>query len=152
MLQGIDHINIVVADLARSVDFYTRVLGFTKAKEAYLEGEWIDRIVGLRGVRARVVYVVAPAGEPRLELLCYENPKGATFTANAHPNTAGLRHLALRVRDLAGMTARLKTAGVKFFSEPVRVPDGVVQHDAGTKTLVYCTDPDGVILELTEYR
>ena len=152
MVHGIDHINIVVADLGRSVEFYTGLLGFTKTKEAYLEGDWIDRIVGLRGVRAHVAYVVAPAGEPRIELLAYEAPKGEALAANTRANTAGLRHLALRVTDMAGMVARLKAAGVTFFSEPVRVPGGVVQHDAGEKTLVYFSDPDGVILELAEYR
>lgn len=152
MVHGIDHINIVVADLGRSVEFYAGVLGFTKTREACLEGEWIDRIAGLRGVRARVAYVVAPAGEPRIELLCYEAPKGEALAANACANTVGLRHLALRVDDMAGMIVRLKAAGVKFFSEPVRVPVGVVKHEAGEKVLVYFTDPDGVILELAEYR
>ncbi len=152
MVHGIDHINIVVADLGRSVEFYTGVLGFTKTKEAYLEGDWIDRIVGLQGVRARAAYVVAPAGEPRIELLCYESPKGEVLAANARANTVGLRHIALRVDDMAGMIVRLKAAGVKIFSDPVRVPGGVVKHEAGEKTLVYFTDPDGVILELAEYR
>jgi catechol 2,3-dioxygenase-like lactoylglutathione lyase family enzyme len=46
----------------------------------------------------------------------------------------------------------LRAAGVNVFSDPVRVPAGVVQHDAGEKTLVYFLDPDGVILELAEYR
>ena len=152
MLHGIDHINIVVADLGRSVEFYTGVLGFVKTKEAFLEGDWIDRIVGLQGVRARVAYVMAPAGEPRIELLCYEAPKGEAVAANSRPHTAGLRHIALRIDDMAGMIARLKAAGAKIFSEPVRVPGGVVKHDAGEKTLVYFLDPDGVILELAEYR
>ena len=110
MVHGIDHINIVVADLGRSVEFYAGLLGFTKTREACLEGEWIDRIAGLRGVRARVAYVVAPAGEPRIELLCYEAPKGEALAANACANTVGLRHLALRVDDMAGMIVRLRNS------------------------------------------
>jgi glyoxylase I family protein len=152
MIRAIDHINIVVADLDRSVRFYTDVLGFKKTNEATLEGEWIDRIVGLRGVKGRVVYVVAPAGEPRLELLCYDAPKGSTADFNSHSNTVGLRHIALRVDDIHATVARLRGAGAKVFSEPVRVPAGVVRHSAGEKTLVYFLDPDGVILELAEYR
>jgi catechol 2,3-dioxygenase-like lactoylglutathione lyase family enzyme len=152
MIRAIDHLNIVVTDLGRSVDFYTKLLGFSLARTAQLEGEWIDRIVGLRGVRAQVAYVVAPAGEPRLELLRYESPPGAAVPENSRANTVGLRHLALRVDDLAAMAARLRAAGVELFSEPVRVPAGVVRHDAGDKTLVYFLDPDGVILELAEYR
>jgi catechol 2,3-dioxygenase-like lactoylglutathione lyase family enzyme len=152
MIRSIDHINIVVADLARAVQFYTGVLGFVQTKEAWLEGAWIDRIVGLNGVKARAAYVVAPAGEPRIELLCYENPRGAGVPDNSRPNTLGLRHVALRVDDMAGTMDRLRAAGVTLFSEPVHVPAGVVRHDAGEKTLVYFLDPDGVILELAEYR
>lgn len=152
MIQAIDHINIVVADLARSVRFYTELLGFQLVKEARLEGEWIDRIVGLKGVKGRVAYVVAPAGEPRIELLCYERPTGEDPAASRRANTVGLRHLALRVADIDLMAAKLRSAGVELFSEPVRVPAGVVNHDQGEKTLVYFLDPDGVILELAQYR
>jgi catechol 2,3-dioxygenase-like lactoylglutathione lyase family enzyme len=152
MIRAIDHINIVVADLERSVRFYTGLLGFTKTKEAYLEGGWIDQIVGLHGVKAHAVFIVAPAGEPRIELLCYETPEGGAPRENSRANTVGLRHIALRVDDMAAMVAALRAAGVTIFSEPVRVPRGVVKHDAGDKTLVYFLDPDGVILELAEYR
>lgn len=152
MISAIDHLNIVVADLARSVKFYTELLGFRVAKEARLEGEWIDRIVGLKGVKGRVAYIVAPAGEPRIELLCYDAPAGANPPENRRANTVGLRHIALRVDDIAALTARLRAAGVTVFSDPVKVPHGVVRHDQGEKTLVYFLDPDGVILELAEYR
>ena len=76
MIRAVDHINIVVGNLERSVRFYAEVLGFTKTKEAFLEGQWIDRIVGLQGVKARAAFMVAPAGEPRIELLEYAAPKG----------------------------------------------------------------------------
>jgi glyoxylase I family protein len=152
MIRAIDHMNIVVSDLERSVRFYTELLGFRKTREAYLEGEWIDRIVGLRGVKARAVYIVAPAGEPRIELLAYAAPAGGAFAENSRANTIGLRHIALRVDNMTTTVERLRGAGVTVFSDPVRVPAGIVQHDAGEKTLVYFLDPDGVILELAEYK
>jgi catechol 2,3-dioxygenase-like lactoylglutathione lyase family enzyme len=152
MIRAIDHINIVVTDLTRSVKFYTEVLGFRVQREAQLEGEWIDRIVGLKGVKGRVVYVVAPDGEPRIELLCYDAPAGVDPQENRRANTRGLRHIALRVDDIAAMTVKLRAAGAEVFSEPVKVPHGVVKHDKGEKTLVYFLDPDGVILELAQYR
>lgn len=152
MIRGIDHINLVVTDLERSVRFYTEVLGFIKTRDVVMEGEWIDTIVGLRGVKGRVAFVVPPAGEPRLELLCYDRPAGKELAENSVPNTVGIRHLALRVDDMDEMIGRLRAAGVILFSEPVRVPGGVVKHDSGDKTLVYFLDPDGVILELAEYR
>ena len=152
MIRAVDHINIVVTDLGRSLRFYCDVLGFRKTREASLEGEWIDRIVGLRGVKARAAFIVAPAGEPRIELLEYDAPKGGANAETSKSNTIGLRHIALRVDDMAATVARLRAEKVNVFSDPVRVPPGVVQHDAGEKTLVYFHDPDGVILELAEYR
>src|SRR4029078_9685137 len=101
MIRAIDQINIVVSDLERSVRFYTEILGFKKTKEAFLEGEWIDRIVGLHGVRARAVFIVARGGEPRIELLAYEAPRGIALAETSRANTVGLRHIALRVDDMA---------------------------------------------------
>ncbi len=152
MIRGIDHLNIVVSDLDRSVRFYTETLGFRQTAEVELEGEWIGRIVGLAGVRARAVFIEAPGGGPRIELLQYFVPVGQALPAASQANTAGLRHLAFRVDDIAAMAARLRAAGVTLFSDPVRVPSGVVKFAAGEKTLVYFLDPDGVILELAEYR
>ncbi len=153
MIQGIDHLNIVVADMERALTFYTEVLGFTKTKEARLAGGWIERIVGLKGVRAHAVFIELPGGGPRIELLHYAAPAGVTLPENSRANTIGLRHFALRVSNVAAMVAQLRAADVKVFSDPVLVPAGVVEFEAGaTKTLVYLLDPDGVIIELAEYR
>jgi len=66
LIHAVDHINLVVSDLERSVIFYTELLGFEEVRRAHLEGRWIESIIGLEGVRATVVYIVAPAGEPRM--------------------------------------------------------------------------------------
>jgi catechol 2,3-dioxygenase-like lactoylglutathione lyase family enzyme len=152
MVQAIDHINIVVSDLERSVCFYTELLGLVETRRAHLEGRWIESIVGLKGVRADVVYIEPPAGGMRIELLQYRAPLGKSLPENALPNTVGLRHIALRVRDIHEVCNRLEAAGVELVGPPVEVPSGVVSHDAGDKVLCYFHDPDGVILELAEYR
>lgn len=151
MIRGVDHINLVVSDLERSVRFYTEVLGFRKTADVVMEGDWIEAIIGLKGVRGLVAFVEPPGGGPRFELLQYVTPPGAVLPENSRANTQGLRHVAFRVDDIAAMAARLRAAGVTLFSEPVRVPAGVVKFAAGDKTLLYFLDPDGVILELAEY-
>lgn len=151
MIQAIDHINIVVSNLERSVRFYTGILGFTETKRARLEGDWIGAVVGLKHVIADVAYIVAPAGEPRIELLCYQHPVGIPVPENSVPNTIGLRHVAFRVYDLENIAQKLKDAGVSTFGNPVRVPASAVRHSAGNKSLLYFLDPDGVVLELAEY-
>ena len=152
MIQSVDHINLVVADLERSVDFYTNILGFREIQRAQLKGEWAESVIGLNNIEASVVYVVAPAGQPRLELLQYHYPVGDELDANSIPNTIGLRHLALRVNDIESAVQCLRQAGIEPLSPPVIVPVDVIQHPIGQKILCYFHDPDGVLLELTEYR
>jgi len=151
LISTIDHINLVVSNLERSVRFYTELLGFKEVRRAHLEGEWIESIIELKGVRANVVYIVAPAGEPRLELLCFDSPKGEAIPANSIANTIGIRHIALRVKDIHATAKRLKEAGVQVIGKTVEVPTSVVTHDAGHKILCYFLDPDGILLELAEY-
>ncbi len=152
MIRAIDHLNIVVADLARSVRFYTEVLGFRKTHDVTMEGDWIEQIIGLKGVKGLVAFVEPPDGGVRIELLQYVAPAGEALPENSQANTRGLRHVAFRVEDIGAMAARLRAAGVTLFSDPVKVPQGVVKFAAGDKSLCYFLDPDGTILELCEYR
>ncbi len=153
MIRGIDHLNIVVADLARSVTFYTEVLGFVKTADVRMTGAWIEEIIGLKGVEGLVAFVELPGGGgPRIELLQYVAPAGVALPENSRANTLGLRHVAFRVDNIAGMAAKLRAAGVTLFSDPVKVPQGIVKFAAGDKSLCYFLDPDGTILELCEYR
>jgi len=151
MISGIDHINIVVRDLEKSLDFYCRILGFHEVRRAHLEGEWIDQVAGLKGISADVVFIIAPGGEPRIELLEYRNPVGEKLEETSLPNTQGLRHMAFRVKDIGAAAKTLRAEGVKVFNDPTTVPGGVIKHDAGSKKLCYFLDPDGVLLELAEY-
>ena len=151
MIQRIDHINIVVTDLERSRRFYTEVLGLEETRRAHLSGDWIEAIVGLQGVEADVVYVQPISGGPRIELIHYVAPKGVDVPETALPNTVGLRHIAFFVDDMAAVCGRLREAGVELIGPPTAVPESVVTHDAGRKTLCYFRDPDGVLLELAEY-
>jgi len=151
MVKYVDHINLVVTDLDRSVHFYTELLGLKETRRARLTGGWIEAIVGLKDVTADVVFVQPEGGGPRLELIHYLHPAGTSHDNNSAPNTIGLRHIAFQIDDMAATRARLEGAGVHFFGPPVEVPGGVVEHDDGHKSLCYFLDPDRVLLELAAY-
>jgi len=151
MVRAIDHVTIVVSDLDRSVDFYTRVLGLKKSGSARLEGKWIESVVGLKGVRAEVAYLEVNKNNPRLELLCFQSPKSKAVAANSIASTIGMRHLAFRVNDIVEMKKRLEEAGAKVVHDPVVVPPDVDSGDSGRKVLFYFLDPDRVLLELAQY-
>ena len=144
----LDHVNIVVTDMERSLAFYVALLGMQVTFEAELTGDWIEEVSGLPDVSARCVFCLPPGGGARFELLQYRTPPGAALAAEAVANTMGLRHVALEVDDLDALYARMTAAGVPFLSGPVWVPFPV----AGVrKRLCYARDPDGAIIELAEY-
>lgn len=146
MLNSIDHINIVVSDLEKSVIFYTKVLGFKEVRRGHLEGEWIEAVTGLKNICADVVFISIKSG-PRIELLCYKTPEGIAFEPNSLPNTIGLRHIAFQVAAVKKLT----DANVKIIGGPATVPEHIISHDSGKKTLCYFLDPDGTLLELAHY-
>jgi catechol 2,3-dioxygenase-like lactoylglutathione lyase family enzyme len=152
MLESIDHVNLVVADLEGMADFYTRLLDMKITKRVTISGEWIDRTVNLKGVTADVIYLDPPAG-PRVELLRYQSPKASRPDGLGESNTPGLRHLAFRVRDIEAIAKRLGEAGIRFFSQVQRVPVEQVSYGGDVqKYLVYFHDPEGNLLELCEYK
>jgi len=145
----LDHFNIVVRDMERSIAFYRDVLGLTQTFQATLEGNWIETVTGLAGTRARCVFLQLPGVDVRLELLEYIHPEGAVFEKNSVPNTVGLRHFAFEVNDMEAWCERLEAAKVEFVSSFITVPFAV--GNRGTKRLCYFHDPDGVLLEIAAY-
>lgn len=127
---GIDHIYITVSNLAASEIFYDvvmNILGFRK-NQFNLDGEehvqYFNRHFG---------YVLRPAR--------------ATDTHN--PYTPGLHHLCLRVEnenDVKTAAEKFKTAKLST-SELTHYPEYAPDYYA-----VFINDPDGIQLEITNYR
>lgn len=154
MIHSIDHLNLVVHDLNTTVRFYCDLLGFRETNRATLQGDWIDTVAGLPGIKADVVFLelLEAPGNPRIEVLQYHTPTGQNLPANSLANTMGLRHFAFRITGMQQTVAALRAAGVRFLGEPVQVPDGILRDTTVKKTLCYFLDPDGVLLELAEYH
>lgn len=152
MIESIDHVNLVVRELARMTEFYRDVLGCRLTKEVSISGTWIDEVVGLSGVEADVVYLDLPEG-PRIELIAYRSPAGVKPAGPNLPNLYGLRHLAFRVSEIDSLVAKLQRANVLFQSEIKSVPDAQVTYKGGVrKRLVYFRDPEDNLLEFCEYK
>ena len=145
----IDHINIVVADLERAAHFYETVFGFRRGFSAQLEGDWIETVTGLEGARAQCLFLEAPAGGARIELIRYDAPDAATSPASL-PNQRGLRHIAFEVEDIDATLSEVRALGIAPISEPVEVPFRVA--NLGAKRLAYFHDFDGTIVEIASYQ
>jgi len=127
---GIDHIYITVSNLVKSESFYDavmKVLGFRKNRFV-LDGEqhiqYYNRHFG---------YVIRPA-------------------RNSYPHNSyspGLHHICLRVdseQDVKVVASLLKQQGIEI-SEP-----GLYTEYAPDYFAVFFADPDGIRLEITNYR
>jgi catechol 2,3-dioxygenase-like lactoylglutathione lyase family enzyme len=62
-----DHAGVVVGDLVAAIAFLVE-LGLELEGETTVEGEWVDQLVGLDGVRADIAVVRTPDGHGRVEL------------------------------------------------------------------------------------
>lgn len=132
MLLGFDHVGITCGNLEKSVAFYRDLLGF---KEFF-------RARNQKGVDV----VFLDAGGGMLEL--FGPPDPVKSPAPETPSdSAGFRHISLRVNDLDGMYKQLSAAGVEFPTPPK--PPNI---SPTAIKLAFCKDPDGIIVELMEVR
>jgi catechol 2,3-dioxygenase-like lactoylglutathione lyase family enzyme len=80
-IKRMEHVGIVVDDLAAATEFFVE-LGLVLQGEGPVEGRWVDRVVGLEGVRADIAMMQTPDGNGRLELTKFHLP--STQGENRH--------------------------------------------------------------------
>lgn len=135
---GFDHHSFTVADIERTVAFYTHWLGLTVAAEFAPTDTEAAAITGIPGARLRVVHL---AGfEQDVEFIQYRAAAGNTHAGGT--NDVGNGHLAFVVADLRAAVDALREAGVMVVGDPVFFPDG----DPGGRGAVYVRDPDGITI------
>jgi len=139
-IQRMDHVGVVVDDLAAATAFFVE-LGLELEGEASVEGEWVDRVVGLEGIRADIAMLKTPDGHGRLELSTFHDPPSLSGEGPAPPNTTGLRHVSFEVDDLDAALARVRAHGAELVGE--------VESGGGYR-LCYVRGPEGIIVELAE--
>jgi catechol 2,3-dioxygenase-like lactoylglutathione lyase family enzyme len=140
-IQRMDHVGIVVEDLAYAVAFFVE-LGLELQGEAPVEGDWVDRVVGLEGVRAQIAMLQTPDGHGRLELTKFHTPSIDGDRQRAPANTLGIRHVAFAVANIDAVLARLRARGAELVGELERYQDRY--------RLCYVRGPEGIIIELAE--
>ncbi|MGH1444407.1 MAG: SMU1112c/YaeR family gloxylase I-like metalloprotein [Cognatishimia sp.] len=123
-IEGVHHAAIICSDIHVSKAFYSDVLGLKIIAETYRE------------VRDSWKVDFALSDGSQIELFSMPNAP----TRPSYPEAQGLRHLALKVLDVAQAKHDLEEQGVAV--EPIRI-------DALTgKAFTFFADPDGLPLEL----
>ncbi|MET9558098.1 VOC family protein [Streptomyces sp. NPDC006645] len=136
-----DHVGFVVDDLAAAVAFFVE-LGLEPEGEATVEGDWVDQLIGLDGVRADMVVVRTPDGHGRVELSTFHSPVATGTAPRAPVNTPGIPRLTFVVDTVDGVLDRLRAHGAELVGEVARYED-ICRY-------CYVRGPAGVIIGLVE--
>jgi catechol 2,3-dioxygenase-like lactoylglutathione lyase family enzyme len=140
-VQRLEHIGIVVEDLAAATAFFA-ALGLELEGEASVEGELVDRINGLEGVRVDITILRTPDGRAKVELARYRSPACESDNRPAPANAPGIRHILFVVDDIKTSLAALQAHGGELVGELVNYENSY--------WLCYVRGPAGIILELAE--
>jgi catechol 2,3-dioxygenase-like lactoylglutathione lyase family enzyme len=141
-IQRMEHVGIVVDDLAAAIEFFVQ-LGLELQGKGSVEGRWVDRVVGLEGVQADIAMLQTPDGHGRLELTKFHTPSLQGRDTHAPANTPGIRHVAFAVEDIDAVVARLRAQGAELV--------GQLERYADSYRLCYVRGPEGIIVELAEH-
>jgi len=140
-IQRMDHVGIVVNDLAAAIEFFV-ALGLELQGEGSVEGGWVDRVVGLEGVRSDIAFLQTPDGNAQLELSKFHSPQYRGDNHLAPANRPGISHISFAVDDIDAVVAGLRARGAEFVGE--------VEQYEDIYRLCYVRDPEGIIVELAE--
>jgi catechol 2,3-dioxygenase-like lactoylglutathione lyase family enzyme len=140
-VQRLEHIGVVVDDLVAATAFFV-ALGLEVEGETSVEGGLVDRINGLKGVRADIVILQTPDHSSKLELAKYRTPAHEGDGRPAPPNAPGIRHILFVVDDIEASLAALRAHGGELVGELVNYENSY--------WLCYLRGPAGIIVELAE--
>jgi len=140
-IHRIDHIGVVVNDFAAAKEFFLE-FGLEVQGETEVEGEWVERIVGLNNVKAIIAMLRTPGGEANIELTKFYWPLDEKGLQPSFSNTLGIRHICFAVEDMEAIVAKLKKKGTELVGE--------IQNYQNAYKLCYLRGPEGIILELAE--
>lgn len=142
MIERLDHVGIVVNDLEAAVAFFV-ALGMQVEGRAPIAGEWVDRVNGLRGIRADIATMRTPDGHGRVELTTFHSPAAVSAPpAEAMGNVLGLRSLMFAVDDLDAVVTALERHGGVMIGDIARYEDAY--------RLCAVRGPAGIIVSLAE--
>ena len=141
-IKRMDNVLIVVDNLEAAKAFFAE-LGMELDGETQVEGPWVDRVVGLNGVRADIATMRAPDGHGRVELTKFHTPPAVRAEPEDAPaNALGIRRIMFAVEDLDDVVARLRTHGAELVGE-------IAQYETKYR-LCFLRGPEGIIIGLAE--
>ena len=140
-IRRFDHVGITVRDLDTVTDFFVG-LGFELEGRTFLEGEFLDVVVGIPDSRTEVVVLRPPGGGTGLELSRFIRPDHEPGSPAPVPHELGLRNVTFEVDDLQPMLDQLAADGYQLVG-------GVGQYEASWR-MASVRGPEGFIVNLAQ--
>ena len=135
------HTGLVVRDISVSIEFYEK-LGLEVWRRENETGKFISQVVGLKNAEIETAKLKVPDGS-LLELLEYKSHP-AKVTADIYStNKHGCSHVAFTVEDVEEMSLKIVQFGGSLVNAPAVSANGLVK-------VMYCHDPDGILIEMVE--
>jgi len=120
------HTMIHVADIEKSIDFYTRIMGMSILRQGSMPAEG----------RSNAFLGYAPeADAAAIELTAYAG-------RSAYEKGTAFGHLALEFQDVRSACAEIEAAGGNITRQPFSISNG--------KTIAFVVDPDGYEIEMVQ--
>ena len=140
-IQRIDHIGVVVNDLAAAKQFFLD-FGFTVQGEAEEQSELLDKVTGIKNAKSQIVFLQAPDGQINLELAKFIHPTDKSEAPESFIYSHGIQHLAFVVENIEDIVVTMKQKGYEVFVDTYNYQN--------TYKLCYVRSPEGIIIELAE--
>ncbi len=136
-----DHVGITVADIDRATAFFVG-LGLEIEGRTFMEGEFVDTVIGIPDSRSEIVMLRAPDGGAGLELSSFSRPDHEPGSPAAMSTELGLRNVAFEVDDLQATLEQVAADGYGLVG-------GVGQYE-NVWRMAYVRGPEGIIVALAE--
>jgi catechol 2,3-dioxygenase-like lactoylglutathione lyase family enzyme len=140
-IQRFDHVGITVADLTDAVTFFVG-LGLELEGRMFMEGEFVDTVIGIPDSRSEIAMLRPPGGGPGLELSSFSRPDHEPGSPAAMSTELGLRNVAFEVDNLQEIVDRLAEDGYGLIG-------GIGQYENMWR-MAYVRGPEGIIVALAE--
>jgi catechol 2,3-dioxygenase-like lactoylglutathione lyase family enzyme len=137
-IQRFDHVGITVADLDNVINFFV-MLGLEVEGRTFIEGEFLDTVIGIPGSRTEIAMLRSPDGGTAIELSSFVRPPHLPGSPAAMANELGIRNVAFEVTDLQ---AAIDAVGYDLVG-------GVGQYENLWK-MAYVRGPEGIIVSLAQ--
>ncbi len=144
MISGVHHACVIVSDMERSLKFYRDTLGMKEEVNITYDADPV--MMDLPGTKPKQHLVLLSAGNARVELIHYIEPKGGPNDRRTCDN--GTLHLCFRVDDIKKTYMTLKAKGVRFHRDPDLI--GEAGEGLAGHWYVYLRGPDNEVLEFIQ--